>query len=148
MIIISHRGNISGPNKEKENNPEYVEEALKYFNVEVDVWYVNKKWFLGHDGPSYLVDLSFLKQSGIWCHSKNIEGLYQLMEHPDKINCFWHQEDDVTLTSFGYLWTYPGKKLTNKSIAVLPEKGKFKNLKFAAGMCTDFTFLYEGEYLK
>ena len=148
MIVISHRGNIDGPNKEKENKPDYIKDALKSFNVEIDVWYIDKKWFLGHDEPQYLVDLSFLKQSGIWCHSKNIEGLRQLMEYSNEINCFWHQKDDVALTSFGYMWTYPGKTLTNKSIAVLPEKGDFKNLKFAAGICTDFAFLYKGEHLK
>ena len=35
MIKISHRGNISGPNEEIENKPEYIKEALKggYSNV-------------------------------------------------------------------------------------------------------------------
>ena len=138
MIIISHRGNTNGPNKEKENEPEYVKETLQSFNVEIDVWYLDGKWYLGHDSPRYLVDLNFLKQSGMWCHSKNIAGLSELMKYSSEINCFWHQEDDVALTSFGYLWTYPGKALTNKSIAVLPEKAYFKNLKSAAGVCTDF----------
>ena len=32
------------------------------------------------------------------------------------IHCFRHQEDDVTLTSRGYMWTYPGKPLTEKQI--------------------------------
>ena len=26
------------------------------------------------------------------------------------LNYFWHQTDDFTLTSHGYIWTYPGKK--------------------------------------
>ena len=29
MILISHRGNISGPNPERENHPEYIFEALQ-----------------------------------------------------------------------------------------------------------------------
>lgn len=33
-------------------------------------------------------------------------------------NCFWHQEDDYALTSSGYIWTYPDKLLTDKSIIV------------------------------
>ena len=28
MILISHRGNIDGPNLEKENDPEYILNAL------------------------------------------------------------------------------------------------------------------------
>ena len=38
-----------------------------------------------------------------------------------KDTLFEHQEDDVTLTSEGYIWTYPNKQLTDNSIAVLPE---------------------------
>ena len=39
MILISHRGNITGPNKEMENKPEYIEKTLKMgYDVEIDVW--------------------------------------------------------------------------------------------------------------
>ena len=38
------------------------------------------------------------------------------------------KEDDVTITSKGYLWTFPGKKIFKKSICVLPEKTNYKNL--------------------
>ena len=51
------------------------------------------------------------------------------------VHCFWHQEDDVTLTSKGYLWTYPNKQLTPKSIAVLPEGVIEEEI---AGFCSDF----------
>ena len=38
MILISHRGNINGPNPEMENNPEYIQKALDLgYDVEVDV---------------------------------------------------------------------------------------------------------------
>ena len=39
---------------------------------------------------------------------------------PD-LNYFWHQKDDYTITSNGYFWTYPGKKISNRSVIVLPE---------------------------
>ena len=29
MILISHRGNINGPNPEMENNPEYIQKAIR-----------------------------------------------------------------------------------------------------------------------
>jgi hypothetical protein len=47
MILIAHRGNISGPNSDFENSIPYIQEALNQdYNVEVDVWFDdNKGWF-------------------------------------------------------------------------------------------------------
>ena len=59
MIFISHRGNITGPNKKSENNPEYINRALRFFNVEIDVWYTDGFW-LGHDEPQYKTDVEYL----------------------------------------------------------------------------------------
>lgn len=43
MIFIAYRGNLNGSNSDLENNPRYIDEALELnFNVEVDIWYVNK----------------------------------------------------------------------------------------------------------
>jgi hypothetical protein len=54
MILISHRGNLNGKDVDNENNPLYIDRALgKGYDVEVDVWYVNGKWYLGHDEPTY-----------------------------------------------------------------------------------------------
>ena len=37
MFLISHRGNLNGPNIKDENNPDYIMEALsKDFDVEID----------------------------------------------------------------------------------------------------------------
>ena len=61
MIKISHRGNLRGPNKDRENNPQYIKEALeKGYNVEVDVWLQGTKLFLGHDEPQYETNIEFL----------------------------------------------------------------------------------------
>ncbi len=134
MILISHRGNLNGVIVERENSIDYVEEALSQgFDVEIDVWDIFGSYFLGHDEPKYLVKKDFLKIDGLWCHAKNIQGLYSMLE--DNIHCFWHQEDDVTLTSKGYMWTYPGKELTMNSIAVLPEEEIEVEV---AGICSDY----------
>ena len=135
MILISHRGNITGPNIEMENHPEYIEKTLKMgYDVEIDVWcFGDGGYWLGHDKPQYHIDESFLHNKKLWCHAKNIQGLYSMFE--DNIHCFFHQEDDVTLTSNGYMWTYPGKDLTKNSIAVLPSK---KPKVEVAGICSDF----------
>ena len=60
MIKIAHRGNFNGANYEMENNPEYLLEAInKGFHIEADIWF-NNKFYLGHDEPKYLIDLSFI----------------------------------------------------------------------------------------
>ena len=134
MILISHRGNLNGKT-DRENQPKYIEEAIFHdFDVEVDVWYDGKQFWLGHDKPQYKVSEGFLEHPNLWCHAKNIDALY-VMNTNYHIHCFWHQEDDVTLTSRGFFWTYPGKQLTEKSICVLPEKKLDVEV---AGVCSDF----------
>ena len=33
-------------------------------------------------------------------------------------NYFWHENDRFTITSKGYLWTYPGNKYSENSVIV------------------------------
>lgn len=138
MLIISHRGNIYGINKLFENNPEHVNNLLKNnIQVEVDVWVKDGVILLGHDEPQYITSHEFLKQNGLWCHAKNLNAFYYMLEQNIK-NCFWHQEDDFALTSSGFIWTYPDKLVTNKSIIVdLSENWKSKNYN-CFGVCVDF----------
>jgi len=140
MFLIAHRGNITGKNPEKENEPSYILDAInKGFDVEIDVWYVNNTFFLGHDNPQHEVDIEFLSNDKIWCHAKNIEALYEMIRY-SSIHCFWHQTDDVTLTSKGYLWTFPGNKLTKNSISVKPDHKI--NPGICAGICCDYIGRY------
>ena len=143
MYLISHRGNINGIQKEQENKPEYINRALeKGFDVEIDVRFSNGKFFLGHDYDQYEIDHKFLSNKKIWCHAKTSEALYALYE----INAhyFWHQDDDYTITSKGYIWTYPGKKLFSKSICVLPEITNYKEIN-CLGICSDFIERYKND---
>ena len=141
MIIISHRGNINGPNPDMENKPEYIKEALeKNLMVEIDVWKIADELYLGHDSPQYITNLDFLKQDNLICHAKNCFALETLIKH--NIHCFSHNLDDVVLTSQNWLWTYPGKLLTPLSIAVLPEKCKNWDISDCKGVCTDFCNKY------
>ena len=134
MILISHRGNLNGLSV-RENEPEYIHESLVHdFDVEIDVWYIEDEFWLGHDIPQYKIEENFLENPRLWCHAKSIDTLYKMTSN-SLIHCFWHQEDDVTLTSRGYLWTYPGKQLTKKSICVLPEKRFEAEM---AGVCSDY----------
>ena len=60
MKLIAHRGNITCKNPERENTIEYIKEALRYgVDVEIDVWYVDGEWILGHDEPKDKINFDF-----------------------------------------------------------------------------------------
>lgn len=114
MILISHRGNITGIEKELENKPDYIFNALdKGFDVEIDIWKYKGDLYLGHDEPNTLLPDRLLENKNkLWFHAKNLDSLLDL--HQLNVHYFWHQNDDVTITNKGFWWTYPGKKLLKK----------------------------------
>jgi hypothetical protein len=105
MNKIAHRGNTKGKTPH-ENMPHYISKAAEDYFVEIDVWYQDGRFFLGHDSPEYLVSRSFLQNDKFFCHAKNLAALQAMLGDP-KIHCFWHQEDDVTITSRNFIWKYP-----------------------------------------
>ena len=146
MIFISHRGNISGRDPEKENRPDYIKSAIrKGYNVEIDVWLINDKFFLGHDSPEYEIDVSFLEMPEIWSHAKNMDALVAMLGLG--VHCFWHEKDTVTLTSKGYIWAYPGMQKICGSIAVMPEINN-DDISECAGMCSDNISMYRSIHRK
>ncbi len=141
MVFISHRGNVNGANPGRENSPDYINEALaQNYHVEIDVWYKDDGFWLGHDKPQYATVEAFLENEKLWCHAKNLPALEKMLENK-KIHCFWHQEDDLTLTAKNIMWTYPGKELTPQSVCVMPELQGIKSrteLPKCFGICSDF----------
>jgi len=141
MILISHRGNIEGPNEIRENSPYYIMEALAMgYDVEVDVWYTQNCFWLGHDNPLYKTDYKFLMNERLWCHAKNVEALVEMKKYA--IHYFWHETDTVTLTSKNYIWAYPGKQPIKNSIAVMPELHN-DDISLCRGVCSDFISKYK-----
>lgn len=143
MRLISHRGNLNGPNPERENTPEYIQEALDAgYEVEIDVWRVRPgQWFLGHDGPELEVDTNFIFKKGLVVHCKNLYALGDLICSPE-VECFFHDQDDYTLTSKNAIWTFPGRPAAPQSILVHPETfGGWEN--DVAGLCSDWITRYE-----
>jgi hypothetical protein len=148
MKLIAHRGNIDGPNPLEENKPEYIEEAIsKGFDVEIDVRYnlFESNIYLGHDESQYLIGWYWLEKykDNLWIHCKNIEALFEFTHSTSGFNYFWHQNDDYTLTSRNYIWTYPGKFYTPKSVIVMPETYLTTDLSSLIvyntyGICTDY----------
>lgn len=147
MIYISHRGNLLGPNHERENSPSYLIEAVeKGFQVEVDVRVIDNRIFLGHDFPQYEVDIDFLKNPYFYLHAKNLGALQLLTEN--YMRCFWHQTDNYTLTSEGLIWSFPNQPLSKNSIAVMPEQCPEVNWSEAAGVCSDYVAELKRNYTK
>lgn len=140
MKLIAHRGLTNGPDVNLENRPGQIDLALSQgFDCEIDLWVVNSEFYLGHDRPDYPVDKKFLDKFGLWIHAKNIGALRWLTD--TSLYYFWHENDQFTLTSNKFIWTYPGKELTQRSIAVLPEwhDPEFDNLPTNCyGICSDF----------
>ena len=94
------------------------------------------------ESPSRLpveVVSDFLLDNKIWCHAKTNEALFEL----NKINAhyFWHQDDKFTITSKGYIWTYPGNVVGNNSVIVDNEK-KVSDYK-CYGVCSDYIEMYK-----
>ena len=66
-----------------------------------------------------------------------MEALYKT-----KCHYFWHQNDNVTLTNKGYFWTYPGQRLFENSICVLPEISNYNDFP-CKGICSDYILKYK-----
>lgn len=143
MLYIAHRGLFKGPNSEKENHPDQIASAVaEGFDCEVDLWFNDNKFILGHDSPQYEITDSFLLQWGLWIHCKSLQTLEALIAHKRLrlTNYFWHENDQCTLTNHGYVWTYPGQYLFSRSIMVMPE---YTNINIATsaqchGICSDY----------
>jgi hypothetical protein len=141
MILISHRGNLNGPIKEQENSPEYLNKAIELgYDVEVDTWYVNHKIYLGHDFPQYEVDEEYIQGilNRAWFHCKDFQSLEFFSNNIHNYNYFWHENDRFTITSRGFIWTYPGEQTSANSVIVdLSENSKQNNHKCYA-ICSDY----------
>ena len=147
MKIISHRGNLEGPEPDSENNPERIDFCIsRGFDVEIDLWVDEKsgKILLGHDYGDTEVDMEWLleRSNKLWIHCKNYSALFLLSENHEKFNFFWHDKDDYNLTSRGYIWAYPGKYIGTNCVIVMPEWDNEITDGFihpsCIGICTDY----------
>ena len=146
---ILHRGLSDGPSVELENNYENLLVRIgEGWQVEVDVWFEDGRWFLGHDyevakrreiSDSELEALS----SGSWFHCKNVAALGEmsrLSQGRPGWRFFSHDRDEAVLTSTGQIWCYPGVSCDYNSIAVLPERCEQWSLGKSGlvGVCSDY----------
>jgi glycerophosphoryl diester phosphodiesterase len=148
--IISHRGNLSGPNPLRENSLDYIEEAISEgFDVEIDLRVEDEKCYLGHDESQYFVSMEWLAKykDVLWIHCKNREALEKVSSAVVEFNYFYHECDRYTLTSKGIGWVLVGQIPFTKSIIVLPESVDFyrfnpEYIEKCYGICTDTPIFY------
>jgi hypothetical protein len=143
MILISHRGNIEGKNPQLENNPDYIDKAISLgYDVEIDLWFIDGRTYLGHDVPQYEVDDEWFanRANKLWVHCKNTDSLSWIRN--TILHYFWHEEDTLTLTSKNYIWVYPGKQPIIGSIAVMPEIYS-DDVSKCLGICSDHIKKYK-----
>lgn len=145
MKIICHRGNTFGPDPENENKPEVIDYCIREgFDVEIDMWVVNKEMYLGHDEPQYQVDWGYLARhkDSLWIHAKNFEALTSLNNY--YFNYFWHDMDRYCITSKSFIWTHPDtvNEVYNPQQVLLDFRPNvdfdfYKN-RHVAGVCVDY----------
>ena len=155
MILISHRGNINGRIPERENTPEYIDEAIAAgYDVEIDMRAYrvicgpqhDRHLWLGHDNADTKVDLKWLvdRRDNLWIHCKNLCALSYFTSSIKYLgfNVFHHSSDEpYVLTSKGFLWAYPGYEVDSNTICLIPEHYP-QDLEPFKGVCSD----YIGDY--
>ena len=156
MIIIAHRGNTDGPNRDRENTSGYILSAIRRgFDVEVDIWFEGSEFFLGHDKPITVVKIGWLESLSdkLWIHCKNVDAAVELSKSRSSLNFFIHDQDSATLTSRGIIWTKPGSELLYKCIDVMPETQilsleEYGDIRGTAhyGVCTDYAELIKNSF--
>lgn len=144
MLLISHRGNLEFQDFSKENTIPQIEKAIEYgFDVEIDVWKIEKNLFLGHDFGINLVNVEWMEnnKNKLWIHCKNLEA-FKFLDSEYDFNLFVHDDEPVVITTKGYRWYYPGND-SSGGICVLPEKFNKSIPNKTIGICTDYPYKFK-----
>lgn len=143
--LICHRGNLSGPSKDTENNfGVLIQRAIQGHHVEIDVWYHEHTLWLGHDKPDYKITLEWLASyRRRLIHAKDGKTFEYLLRESGKraldLHIFYHTEEDYVLTNKGLVICYPGKPLLEGSLCMMPERASYSlgELQKCFSICTD-----------
>src|SRR5574343_267658 len=150
MKLISHRGNLFGSSGETENTNKQIKKCISEgYEVEIDLWCKNGSLYLGHDAPNEKFILEEYDSDKLWIHCKNLECLHYFSNNIKKYNYFFHDKDDATITSNGFLWIHPNADniVGRKTVLVLPEKSsKIFHKENIFGICSDYVGLYKTHY--
>lgn len=150
MILFSHRGNVDGKRPNLENTESYISDAIRSsYKVEIDVWYVHNKLYLGHDDPIHKTSIEFLQEhtSELLIHCKDVNTLEFFSTH--KMNStfryFYHTVERCVLSSFGDIIMHShANRCVKNCIYMLPEVLNIndKYLRNCSGICSDIVSSY------
>lgn len=145
MKLIAHRGNINGKCSEKENRPDYIDEAIiQGYDVEIDVWFSDDCLWLGHDNPQYKISTDWLdeRKDKLWIHCKNFYALSELIMHPT-LRVFFHETEDYTIIRNGLIWAHNLKEINDHCIIPLLSKEEVSKKPDVEvfGICSDYVGL-------
>ena len=90
-----------------------------------------------HNRPDFLLDINQF----IWIHCKNLSAINYLTEKSDIFNFFWHENDKFTLTSKGFIWTYPNNEYDKNSV-IVNLSAELVLEKDCYGICSDYVSQY------
>ena len=140
MKIISHRGNVRGPLPDKENRPSYIDCAIgNGYDVEIDVRLIDGQLWLGHDGPQYKVEHSWLqpRKEFLWIHCKDLAAAQECCEYQS----FCHTSDPYTYTTTGKVWLHDLSMKVNDAIIPLIDDPIIYLAQKPYAICTDYPYL-------
>jgi len=154
MIVISHRGNLTGIDKKRENNPYYIDECIELgFDVEIDLRVKNDNLYLGHDNAEYKIYLEWLleRKNNLWVHVKEYDALIKILGYKDKIRFFCHESDRYTLLSNGLVWCHDLDNHMNKN-CIIPllsyeQVCAYEQNDFYA-VCTDYVYECKSKFIR
>jgi hypothetical protein len=144
-LRIAHRGLLAGPDHVTENSIERLTaNAMSGQQSECDVWFVDGKYWLGHDAPTTPISLEWLCAHREWLliHAKTpatFHALYQLNQcEGANLHLFYHTDEDLVLTTRGHVIVYPGEPVLTGWISMMPERAPDQPITNAAVICSDF----------
>jgi len=149
MKLISHRGNYSEIIPERENKPSYIDTTLSMnYDVEVDIRFIDNKFYLGHDTPDTIVSETWIltRKENLWFHCKDLYSAQRFSKMNCGIKYFCHTNDSYVLTSTNHIWVHDlSLNLDERCIIPLLDKKSILNhdIKSVYAICTDFISFYK-----
>lgn len=145
MKIYAHRGNVAGPNPERENTISHINEALASgYCVELDVSLSLGELYLGHDFTRLQekVEKIWLENSRFLVHCKTLD-TFLLLSKFSNIHSFYQEDDSVALSTWGKCIIHNKvikNKYDDKDIIVSLRPTEFDLSKYynANGIVTDY----------
>ena len=131
--FLCHRGNYETKFVPDENRPDIVDRRIRDgYGVELDLWFRDERYWLGHDEPQYQISFEWLlyNLSKKYIHCKDGPTFEHMLLRCGREgyspNLFYHTNEDYALTTRGDVICHPGKALLEGSINMMPEMGSAK----------------------